>query len=184
MKASKAHAQRDADRGAAPQAMAESRLGRLGGKLTNRRIGIGFRLFAAFGAVAFLTLIATGIAWYSFANVGSVLHQVTGRSVPAMTGALRLAASSASLSAEAPALVAARDDSERQQQNVALVAKIEAMTAALADLRRSLGQANQLEAVAELTQQSTDNLATLDGAVAEMLRLRVARTEKLAEISR
>ncbi|HMA13501.1 MAG TPA: methyl-accepting chemotaxis protein, partial [Kiloniellaceae bacterium] len=169
---------------AAPFAKADSRLRRLGGRLGGRRIGIGFRLFAAFGAVAFLTLIATGIAWYSFTNVGSVLHQVTARSVPAMTGALRLAAASASLSAEAPAVVAARDDAERQAQNVALAAKTAAMTAALEELRSSLAQAGQLEAVATLTQQSTDNLATLDGAVAEILPLRAARVGKLAEISR
>src|SRR3546814_9312853 len=130
MKASKVSA--DNKGGKTPRRQSDqgkSAVGRLGNALHGRRIGIGFRLFGAFGAVAFLTLVATGIAWLSFVNVGSVLHQVTDRSVPAMTEALRLAAASASLSAEAPALVAAGDDGERQVQTAELEIKVAAMAA-------------------------------------------------------
>src|SRR3546814_19683887 len=83
MKASKVSA--DNKGGKTPRRQSDqgkSAVGRLGNALHGRRIGIGFRLFGAFGAVAFLTLVATGIAWLSFVNVGSVLHQVTARSVP------------------------------------------------------------------------------------------------------
>src|SRR3546814_821408 len=134
--------------------------------------------------MVWVILVATGIAWLSFVNVGSVLHQVTDRSVPAMTEALRLAAASASLSAEAPALVAAGDDGERQVQNAELEIKVAAMAATLEALRGRLGQTSELDAAAALTQQATDNLATLNGAVAEMLQHGAARESKLAEISR
>ena len=148
---------------------------RFGQKVGGRRIGIGYRLFAAFGAVAALTLVASGIAWLSFANVGSVLHQVTGRSVPAMTEALQLAAASAELSAEAPALVAVGDDAERAERSASLETRVAAMTAALEALRGRLGQSSQLDSVAALTQQATENLGSLNGAVAEMLQLRTVR---------
>ena len=152
-------------------------------KRANRRVGIGVRLFGAFGAVAFLTLAASAIAWFSFANVGSVLQQVTGRSVPAMTGALRLSTVSASLSAEAPALVAVKNDDERSTRNAELQQKISDMTATLDDLRSRLGASDQLTAVVQLTEQTTENLLALDGAVAEMLQLRAAREAKVAEIA-
>src|SRR3546814_709237 len=85
MNESKAHAQHDGDQALRQEPRDRKRaVGRLGGVLGGRRIGIGYRLFGAFGAVALLTLVASAIAWFSFANVGSVLHQVTGRSVPAM----------------------------------------------------------------------------------------------------
>src|SRR3546814_11037512 len=58
------------------------------------------------------------------------------------------------------------------------------MTATLEALRGRLGQTSQLDSVAALTQQATDNLVALNGAVAEMLQLRMARESKLAEISR
>src|SRR3546814_18009997 len=84
MNESKAHAQHDGDQALRREPRdRKPAVGRLGGVLGGRRIGIGYRLFGAFGAVAFPTLVARAIAWFSFANVGSVLHQVTGRSWPA-----------------------------------------------------------------------------------------------------
>ncbi|MEO3429678.1 methyl-accepting chemotaxis protein [Pelagibius sp. CAU 1746] len=162
---------------------ARSAKGKQPAKLKFKGVGIGPRLFGAFGAVAFLTLAASAIAWFSFANVGNVLYQVTDRSVPAMTEALRLSAASASLSAEAPALVAARDDEERRRLNASLFPKITAMGSTLSALRERLGDSEQLKAVTELTRQTTDNLQSLNGAVTEMLQLQAAREAKVGEIA-
>ena len=156
---------------------------RIGAKRSARKLGIGIRLFSAFGAVSFLTIAASGIAWISFANVGDALQQVTGRSVPAMTEALRLSTVSAALSAEAPALAAAKNDAERSAQNAELQQKITAMSATLDTLRARLGESEQLTSVAEITQQSIDNLLALDGAVAEILKLGSARKAKVEEIA-
>ncbi|WP_193370868.1 methyl-accepting chemotaxis protein [Pelagibius marinus] len=128
-------------------------------------------------------MAASAIAWFSFANVGNVLHQVTDRSVPAMTEALRLSAASASLSAEAPALVAAKNDEERRKLNASLFPKISAMGSTLSALRERLGDSDQLNAVTELTRQTTGNLQTLNAAVTEMLQLQAALEEKVAEVA-
>ncbi|MGF1593457.1 MAG: methyl-accepting chemotaxis protein [Kiloniellaceae bacterium] len=173
-----------AENGADKKKRGKAGIARLGSKFAGRRIGIGYRLFGAFGAVAFLTLAASGVAWFSFSNVGDVLQQVTGRSVPAMTEALRLSSASASLSAEAPALVAVNNDSERSAQNAELEIKIAEMNATLDALRERLGQSAQLDAVDGLTRQVTDNLVALNGAVAEILQLRGAREAKVSEIAR
>src|SRR3546814_1389605 len=58
------------------------------------------------------------------------------------------------------------------------------MAATLEALRGRLGQTSELDAAAALTQQAKDNLATLNGAIAEMLQHGAARESKLAEISR
>jgi methyl-accepting chemotaxis protein len=153
-------------------------------KLLPHRMGIGIRLFGAFGAVAFLTLAASGIAWFSFSNVGNVLQQVTGRDVPIMTEALRLSAVSATLSAEAPALVTVRDDEERRKLNARLVPKISALSGSMNALRESIGDTEQLGKVSAATRELTGNLQTLDTSVAEMLQLRAAREAKVEEIAK
>src|SRR3546814_15381459 len=107
--------------------------------------------------MVWVILVATGIAWLSFVNVGSVPHQVTDRSVPAMTEALRLAAASASLPAEAPALVAAGDDGERQVQNAELEIKVAAMAPTLEPLRGRLGPTSESDTAAAATRPATDH---------------------------
>ncbi|GAB4356930.1 MAG: HAMP domain-containing methyl-accepting chemotaxis protein [Kiloniellaceae bacterium] len=152
-------------------------------RLLSHRFGIGVRLLGAFWGVAFLTLAASGVAWLSFTNVGSVLQQVTGQNTPAMTEALRLAAASSALSAEAPALVAAENDEERRKLNGGLFLKISALGGTLSSLGKHFGDSKQIEAVAKLTRQTTDNLQTLNAAVTEMLQLRGEREAKVAEIA-
>jgi len=169
--------------GRAKGARAKAAAKKIQGKLGARRFGIGVRLFGAFGAVVFLTLIACGIAWFSFANVGSVFHQVTDRSVPAMTEALRLSAVSATLSAEAPGLVTARNDEERRALNARLFPKVSALSSSMKELRERLGDSEQLGKVSEATRKVTGNLQDLDKAVNEMLQLRAAREAKVAEIA-
>ena len=152
-------------------------------QLLSHRFGIGVRLLGAFWGVAFLTLAASGVAWLSFTNVGSVMQQVTGRNVPAMTEALRLAAASSALSAEAPALVAAENDEERRKLNGGLFLKISALGGTLSALGKHFGDSKQIEAVARLTRQTTDNLQGLNAAVTEMLQLRAEREAKAQEMA-
>ena len=152
-------------------------------RLLSHRFGIGVRLLGAFWGVAFLTLAASGVAWLSFTNIGTVLEQVTDRNAPAMTEALRLAAASSALSAEAPALVAAEDDEERRRLNGGLFLKISSLGGTLSALGKHFGDSKQIEAVAKLTRQTTDNLQQLNAAVTEMLQLRTTRVAKTEEMA-
>ncbi len=152
-------------------------------RLLSHRFGIGVRLLGAFWAVAFLTLAASGVAWLSFTNVGGVLEQVTGRNVPAMTEALRLAAASARLSAEAPALVAAESDEERRKVNGGLFLKISALGGTMSALEKYFGESKRLGELSNLTRQTTDSLQALNAAVTEMMQLRGEREAKVEEIA-
>ncbi len=151
--------------------------------ILRRFTGIRARLFSAFGAVASLTVAASAIALLSFSNVGTVFHQVTDRSVPAMTEALRLSTISAVLSAEAPALVAAKDDAQRAERNAVLQEKKTELNTSLEALRSRLGSSDQLTAIEGLTEEAIANLELLDKAVGEMLRTRASREAKVEEIA-
>ena len=52
------------------------------------RFGIKLRLMLAFGAVAAMTVVASMVAWFSYANIETSFTRVSEESVPAMTRAL------------------------------------------------------------------------------------------------
>ncbi len=152
-------------------------------RLLSHRFGIGVRLLGAFWTVALLTVAASGIAWFSYNNIATVLQQVTHRNVPSMNEALRLSTASASLSAEAPVLVAAKNDEERRKLNARLFPKISALSATMKKLRDLIGDSEQLGKVSHASRELTGNLQALDRSVAEMLQLRVEREARVAEVA-
>ena len=131
-------------------------------RLLSHRFGIGVRLLGAFWTVALLTVAASGIAWFSYNNIATVLQQVTHRNVPSMNEALRLSTASASLSAEAPVLVAAKNDEERRKLNARLFPKISALSATMKKLRDLIGDSEQLGKVSHASRELTGNLQALD----------------------
>ena len=60
------------------------------------------RLFLAFGGIAGTTVIAAAVSCILFGQFRDLLGQVTGRSIPAVTASLELAAQTQSLAAAAP----------------------------------------------------------------------------------
>ncbi|MGH7124969.1 MAG: methyl-accepting chemotaxis protein [Stellaceae bacterium] len=116
-----------------------------------RRLGIRAHLFTAFGVVAALTVMASGVAFLSYNRVGATLATITGRNLPAMTVALSLARESAEITATAPTLATAADMKARdaamatvQEHLKSLGGAIDAIAvhpesaAAAAELRRKL----------------------------------------------
>ena len=87
------------------------------------RLGIRGKLFAAFGAVAALTVLASAVAVLSYEVIGRTLAGITQSNIPAMGASLRLTKSSAEITAVAPALLAAADTKEREATLDALQAE-------------------------------------------------------------
>src|SRR5712692_8314731 len=79
------------------------------------RLGIRGRLFAAFGAVAGMTVLASAVAFLSYTQLGETLHALTTDNMPAMNTALRVARTSAEIAAAAPSLLAATSTTETTQ---------------------------------------------------------------------
>ncbi|MEA3021485.1 MAG: hypothetical protein QOK01_337, partial [Alphaproteobacteria bacterium] len=68
------------------------------------RLGLRSRLFAAFGAVAALTVLASGTALVSYSGLARSLAVVTGTSLPQVTRASKVAKAAGEVAAAAPAL--------------------------------------------------------------------------------
>ncbi len=81
--------------------------------MLRRHMGIGGRLFWAFGSVAAMTVAATIVAWISFSGVGESLNRIVSDNIPAVTLAARLAEKGGVITATASALAAAADEQDR-----------------------------------------------------------------------
>ena len=77
------------------------------------RLGLRSRLFAAFGAVAALTVLASGTALFSYSGLARSLAVVTGTSLPQVTRASKVAKAAGEVAAASPALQAAASPAER-----------------------------------------------------------------------
>ena len=77
------------------------------------RLGLRSRLFAAFGAVAALTVLASGTALVSYSGLARSLAVVTGTSLPQVTRASKVAKAAGEVAAASPALQAAASPAER-----------------------------------------------------------------------
>ncbi|KAA0594920.1 HAMP domain-containing protein [Azospirillum lipoferum] len=86
-------------------------------KSTKERRGFGIRrrLFLSFGAVALMTLISGLVAWMSFDSLSRSLAAITGRSIPVLSTANRLAVEGSRMVALAPLLANAAQSAERQR---------------------------------------------------------------------
>jgi methyl-accepting chemotaxis protein len=99
------------------------------------RLGLRGRLFAAFGAVALMTVLASAVGFVSYNRLGHTLNAITTVKMPAVDASLRIAKTSAEIAATAPALLAAASKAET----------VEALQL-LADKQRELNQS--IEALA------------------------------------
>jgi class 3 adenylate cyclase/phosphoglycerate-specific signal transduction histidine kinase len=142
--------------------------------------GIKARLLAAFGAMALLTLSATGVAWYAFSDVKRSVAAITKESVVSMAASLRFAEKSAEITAIAPALMAAGNEQERLRQASALTQRLDEL-AGLADALRAAGVAEErLARLGEIAKGIASGLDGLSGAVARRLLSTAQREASLA----
>ncbi|MDM8522843.1 SpoIIE family protein phosphatase [Desulfococcaceae bacterium HSG8] len=70
------------------------------------------RLYMAFFVISLLILFSTGVALYSFNQLGKVTDNTTGKTVPEMIAAMRLSERSALLAATAPVLITSENEEE------------------------------------------------------------------------
>ncbi|MCG8691758.1 MAG: methyl-accepting chemotaxis protein [Minwuiales bacterium] len=148
------------------------------------RFGIRGRLYLAFGTAAAMTVVAGAVSLFAFSNIESAFNQVIGRSVPATTQALSLAAESAALTASAPALAAAATDEARAEQMAALGAKTARMETILEALAATTNDEERTQAIQRLVDGMIRNLRVLDGSVGEVLEAQTARAQAAYRVER
>jgi signal transduction histidine kinase len=135
-----------------------------------RRMGVRGRLLLAFLGISAFALIAAAAAMYSFSEVGGVLGRITEERVPAALDSLELSRQAERIVAAAPKLLAVSDP----KAQAAVSGEIAGEVARLRQLQQGLvGRVDQasLPALQDDIARMAANLGTLDGAIAERLRL-------------
>lgn len=140
-----------------------------------RRSSVRARLFMAFAGVAALTVVASGMGWFSFANVQRTFGTMVQQDVPSMTTALQLAVETASLSAAAPTLVSAESAEARDRTAADLDERGQRMDSLIDELAATqAANGDAVKAIRGLAGDVQDNLGQLNAAVAEQLDAKAA----------
>ena len=150
------------------------------------RLGLRGRLFAAFGAVAATTVLASATAFVSYDRLGRSLEVVTGTSLPHVTRASNIAVAAADVVGQAQTLLAASGADDRTRA----LKTLDAARAALNDAVAAL-PGEEAAKLKETARRMSENLDRLAQSVAERQAIAAERAtlvgavraahEKLAE---
>ena len=145
-------------------------------------VGIGAKLYVAFGFTAAMTVVATMIAWFGYGSVGQTLEDITTRNIPQISGSLKLAKESAGLAAAAPELVAVGSQEERMRVKKTLDERANEMKALIAEISKgdSSGETQKIE---QLGTQISDQLNGLDSQVKASLEYTGQRQKAVAGLN-
>jgi methyl-accepting chemotaxis protein len=142
------------------------------------RGGIGMKLQLAFGAVALMTVFASGVAILSFRSAEHSVQNIAEREVPLMTEALRLSVMSGEISAGAARFVSA--DNIRDQRQVAAQIEDRSMQLRmLIDKVRAGSSTQAFDAVDVSSRLLENNLSDLDTVIQARTNIRVMLDRKL-----
>ncbi|HKX11174.1 MAG TPA: methyl-accepting chemotaxis protein [Stellaceae bacterium] len=142
---------------------------------TGRRLGIRAHLFIAFGAVAALTVLASGVAFLSYNRIGDTLAAITGRNMPAMTLALTLARESAEITATAPTLAAAAAMKARDGAMSTVDAHLQRLGTAIDGIAAHPESATTASELRKKLEDLTAGLKQLSGSVEHRLAAQAER---------
>ncbi|HEV8027362.1 MAG TPA: methyl-accepting chemotaxis protein [Stellaceae bacterium] len=142
---------------------------------SRRGLGIRGKLRSAFIAVAGLTVVASGYAYWSYEDMGQTLDNIADRNLPAMSLSLQLARSSAEIVSVAPKLLAAADLDERKKALAKLDENQRELTRAIDALAATPGGREDTASLRGAADQMAANLAELARNVEQRLALRQQR---------
>jgi methyl-accepting chemotaxis protein len=124
------------------------------------RFGLRGRLFTAFGAVAALTVGASGVGLLSYARIDRAVDVIARDSLPAMDLSLRLSKQAASITAAGPRLLNAGSAEESSATENSLQEQYGVMSDAIAGIGNVSPQAAQkIDAIAQRLQAGLQQLA-------------------------
>ena len=152
--------------------------------VVTRRLGIGWKLLAAFGAIATLTVVATVVAWVLFANIRENLTIIADESLPEIAYSFRLAEQSAGISAAIPHLITVESPSDLDRMKKDLDGRLDAIST-LVDIHG--GHEGDASSVTDELQQQAQALRShierLERAVRSTLSAREKRKSLLDSLS-
>jgi two-component system phosphoglycerate transport system sensor histidine kinase PgtB len=131
------------------------------------RFGIRIRLFLAFVAVATLSVVACGIAWFSYDRLSGTLDEFSAKQLPALGLAASLAEKGGGIIATAPILANAQNEEEVRAIRDELGQRLISLQSLLAEIEQNTPELQLRELVDKLRL----NLSELDRTVRHRLAL-------------
>ncbi len=144
--------------------------------IESRRIGLGLKMYAAFGLGVVLILVASAVALVSFGVISSSQRRITEQSVPSLVAAVRAAQQSSALVDAASRLVAASSQAELGEVKAAVAKDKELLNRLIGELR----QHGFLEDQEKTLRSLSDALTTTLEAI-EQSSLRRRETQRLLD---
>lgn len=147
------------------------------------RFGIKAELLLAFAAMTAMTVVASVVAWYAFAEVDRAVTRITGSSVPSMSRAHALAAEVTEITASAPVMMASATQEGRVRARRALTATEEKLSSLMEELATLGADRAALRELQTLQADMAANLAALDGFVERRLTLGGRREDAVRRLA-
>jgi len=147
------------------------------------RFGIKAELLLAFAGMAAMTVVASVVAWYAFAEVDRAVTRITASSVPSMSRAHALAAEVTEITASAPVMMASATQEGRVRARRALSATEEKLSRLMEELATLGADGHALRELQTLQADMAANLAALDNFVERRLTLRARREDAVGRLA-
>lgn len=153
-------------------------------RVESRRIGLGVKMYAAFGAGVLLMLAASVVALVSFGVVSNSQRHITERSVPSLVAAIRAAQQSSALVDAAPRLVSASSAEELTEVKAAIARDNELLNKLIEELQvqDSLENQQQADTLRSLADALTTTLQRIEQSSSRRRELKRRLDAREAEI--
>ncbi len=148
------------------------------------RFGLRAELLAAFGGMAAMTLVATAVAWYAFAQVNQAVSRITESSVPYMSRARDIAGKVAEITASAPELMASATQEGRERARQSLSVAERELSELMQQLAAVQADPAALSQLKSLQAEMVSELANLDRIVQRRLELDARRRSVVAQLAK
>jgi phosphoglycerate-specific signal transduction histidine kinase len=133
------------------------------------KFGIRGSLFAAFAVIAGITIVISAGAGMVFRHLGGTMVDLSGRDIPRLAASLQLAAESAGLSSQGPALLAAPNEEALNERTQKMRETQQIALAKLGEVIELGADKTVVAALGETVKNIDDTIKSLDSAARERL---------------
>jgi methyl-accepting chemotaxis protein len=155
-------------------------IGNLGRHLRFRRPQWGLRgsLFAAFAVIAGMTIVISAGAGTVLRHLGGTMLDLSGRDIPRLAASLQLAAESASLASQGPALLASRSEDKLNERAKKMKETQQVALDKLGEVIELGADKAVVDALGETVKNLDDTIKSLGSAARERLEARAQRDKQ------
>jgi methyl-accepting chemotaxis protein len=138
-------------------------------KFFRPRWGVRGSLFAAFAVIAGMAIVISAGAGMVLRHLGGTMLDLSGRDIPRLAASLQLAAQSASLASQGPALLAARDEGGLNERTRKMKETQQIALAKLGEIIELGADKAVVSALSETVKNIDDTITSLGSAARERL---------------